>query len=470
MEGPVRQFVHDSGQGHLFQWWDELIEAHREALLNQIRDLDFAMIEKAISTFHNGSSQIDFTNLKPAESVQLEGELLQEAKRLGEQAIKERKVCALTLAGGQGTRLGYELPKGVHPIGPVSRKSLFAWFADKIKFFTNRIGTPGSIPWLLMTSHFTDSEIQSFFQHNDFFGLGKENVHFLMQGLLPAVDFQGKLMMDAKHHICENPDGHGGLIRALRKSNLLETMARQGVQYIFIHNVDNCLVKVCDLAFIGNHIASGADFSCKSLAKRSPDETLGTIVDDRGKIRIIEYSDTPQEVACLRDERGQLVYRTGSINIYVIGVDFMQRLCNHSNPLPLHFTSKTIPALDSAGILKTPQKPNGYKLETKLFDILQYTDKAVVVGANRSEEFSPLKHRSGEESYEAVIQDLQALFLSWLEDSGVPINAAEFDKIELSPEFAPDRDSFRERVAAIGKTALSEWIERQIQSNRQIIL
>jgi UDP-N-acetylglucosamine/UDP-N-acetylgalactosamine diphosphorylase len=276
--------------------------------------------------------------------------------------------------------------------------------------------------------------------------------------------------MDARYHICENPDGHGGVVKALGKSGLLTEMARQGVRHIFVHNVDNCLVKVCDPAFLGHHIDVEADFSCKSLPKRSADETLGTIVEDNGRIRIIEYSDTPQEIAGLKNEQGQLVFSEGSINTYLIRVDFLKRLYQQGHTLPVHFVRKRISALDTCGNFCSPQEANGVKLETKAFDVLQYTEKAVVVRANRGKEFSPLKSEEGPESYPAVLNDLRTLFSGWLERSGVHVCGKEVKKIEISPMFALDLDTFQNRVAAIGQATLAEMIHNQVKEHGWIIL
>jgi len=459
----------NAGQGHIFYWWSDLAEENRWALLRQTSHIDFDLLEGVGRRIINSETE-DFSRLKPAECMDLEGDKRLMAKKIGEQAIQNGEVCSLILAGGQGSRLGYNSPKGTYPIGPVSGKSLFEWFAQKIQFISHKFEAPRQIPLLIMTSDTTDVDTKSFFQKNNFFDLREEAVYFIKQGLLPAIDFHGKLLMDSKYHICESPDGHGGVIKALGNSGLLDNMASQGIQYIFIHNVDNCLVKVCDPAFLGHHIDMGADFSLKGLPKRTVDETLGTIVEANGKIKIVEYSDTPGNIANLKNEKGQLVFENGSINTYLIRVDFVQRLYRDSSPLPIHCMQKKILVIDSTADVHDPQEPNGFKLETKLFDVLEYTDKTCVVKANRNEEFSPLKSNEGPESYTDVLRDLQALFFGWLERSGINIPKGKVERIEISPLFAIDLDTFRERVNAIGKASFIKLINQQIKEYGQIRL
>lgn len=460
-----------AGQGHVFDWWDDLTEEEKSNLLLQIGRLDLGLLRRVIQAYRTGKIEEDFAYLTPAESTMLEGEVLQRAQRLGERAIREGKVCSLVLAGGQGTRLGYSHPKGLYPIGPISGKSLFEWFAEKIRFISLQANASVPIPWLIMTSNATDAETRAFFRQKAFFGLGEDSVSLFEQGSLPSIDFQGKLLMDAKHHVCENPDGHGGVVEALGKSGLLARMARQGIQHLFVHNVDNCLVKVCDPAFLGHHIYTEADFSCKSLVKRSPDEELGTIVNANSRIRIIEYSDTPEEIANWRDEEGQLVYGNGSINTYLVRIDLLKRVYDEKCSLPIHVARKRIPTLDSSGNVHSPQHANGLKLETKIFDLLQHAEKAAVLSADRREEYSPLKNMQGQDSYTTVLRDLQALFSGWIEQTGgIRIRDREVGPIEISPSFATDLDTFRDKVATIGQRAFAEMIEQQVKDKGCISL
>ncbi|HTP09558.1 MAG TPA: UDPGP type 1 family protein [Anaerolineae bacterium] len=469
LEGGLYERVLQAGQEHIFRWWPDLTDKERAALANQITHIDFDLQEGVVGKLLSAPKE-DFSRLVPAQSTTLREAALLTAKTRGEQAIQNGEVCSLVLAGGQGTRLGYSFPKGMYPIGPVSGKSLFEWFAESIRFISQRFGAPNQIPWLIMTSEATDSDTRNFFQKKNYFGLRQERVYFFKQGMIPAIDFQGKLLMDTKYHICENPDGHGGVIKALGKSGLLDKLTQQGVQHIFLHNVDNCLAKICDPVFLGHHIAADADFSFKSLSKRSADETLGTIAYTGGKIKIIEYSDTPTEIASLKDEQGQLVYRNGSINTYLIRVSFMKQLFEQDRPLPFHYAWKKIPALDPSGNFYEPQEPNGIKLEKKIFDALQYTDKVTMVTANRTEEFSPLKNDEGSESYPSVIHDLQARFFAWLEHADFQLPAGKVERIEISPLFAIDADTFQEKVDIVGKIKFAKMIERQIEEEGWINL
>jgi UDP-N-acetylglucosamine/UDP-N-acetylgalactosamine diphosphorylase len=467
--------VINAGQGQLYRWWTDLSAAEQLALQRQTDAIDFDELETALQEYLN-REKADFNRLAPAQSAPMDGAISRQAEATGRQAIRNGEVCCLVLAGGLGTRLGFGAPKGLYPIGPITGKSLFQWFAEKIKFISRWAECTRWMPWLIMTSSVTHTQTAAFFQEQGHFGLGEEDVHFIEQGTIPAVDLNGKLLMDSKWHICENPDGHGGAINALGKSGVFEHLLQMGIEQIFVHNIDNPLVKVCDPAFLGQHKLAGADFSCKSLSKRSPDETLATIVRENGELRLVEYSDIPQAIASLRDEQGQLVYGNGSINTFLIRVDFIKRLYDERCRLPLHGTRKQIDSLDlshnmdQSGDLLQSHRPDAIQFEKKLFDALLYTGKTSVMGARRAEEFSPLKNSQGLESPATVLHDLQASFLGWMKSSGIPLPEEKLTAIEISPSFAKDLPTFQARVMKIGQAEIAARIWQQLDSTGRISL
>jgi UDP-N-acetylglucosamine/UDP-N-acetylgalactosamine diphosphorylase len=467
--GPIAARVMQAGQAHIYRWWPELSADEQLALQSQAGSIDYDVLEAAIQGYLKGD-KADFSRLVPARSVELDDRSSARAEAVGKQAIRNSKVCSLVLAGGLGTRLGFGLPKGLYPIGPVTGKSLFQWFAEKIKFICQWAGAPGLMPWAILTSEATHAETVSFLRYNDFFGLPEEGVHFFQQGMLPAVDLQGKLIMDSKWHICENPDGHGGIVSSLGKNGLLEHLTRLGIEQIFIHNVDNCQVKICDPVFLGHHLLTDADFSCKSVRKRAADETLATIARENGRLKLIEYSDIPEEAANLRDDQGRLVFENGSINTFFMRVDFFQRLVREHSKFPLHATLKMVDSMDHSGSLLQPQAPNAIRFEKKIFDALQYTDKASLMSANRAEEFSPLKNSQGLESFTTVSHDLQAMYVGWFHSSGIPLPEDRLTAIEIGPLFAKDLPAFQERIAQMGRSAFSELIKQQIEEKGWISL
>ena len=466
---PIAARVQQAGQAHIYEWWRELSAEQQLALQRQAGSIDFDALATALQAYRQ-ASQADFSGLAPERGAELDINQAAQARTAGKQALRNGKVCAVVLAGGLGTRLGFGAPKGMVPIGPVTRKSLFQWFAEKIIFINRWAGASGFFPWAIMTSAATHDPTVAFFRDHAFFGLPEKGVHFIQQGALPAVDLHGKILMDAQGHICENPDGHGGLVGALGSSGLLEKLSRLGVEQLFIHNIDNSLVRLCDPVFLGHHLLTGADFSCKSVRKRAADETLATIARQDGSLRLVEYSDVPAYVASLRDGDGRLVYASGSINTFFVRVDFIQRLVRERAPFPLHATLKKIDCIDSSGSLIQAQAPNGLRFEKKIFDALLYTRKASVLCADRADEFSPLKNQQGLESPATVFHDLQAMFKRWILGSGIPLPESGLEAVEISPLFAVDELSFQEKIAQMGRAAFVELLERQIAETGRISL
>lgn len=464
----IKQRIFDLNQQHIFTWWHILNLREKRELLLQLKKIDFDFLEVAIEKLRVDSVRGELPYLKPVEGITLKNSVLSAVKKSGLEMIKEETVGILVFAGGQGTRLGFNLPKGMYPICPVSKRSFFEFYAEKIRTLSKLHNV--TIPWYIMTSQATHSTIVSFFRKFDFFGLSEENIIFLQQGMAPAIDVHGRLMMDSKNHIVENPDGHGGAVKALGNDLILDDMEHRGIKYLFIYNVDNVLVKLCDPVFIGYHLHTHSDISCKSLIKRSADETLGALVSQSGKIKIIEYSDMPSALAKKRTEEGKLDFGSGSINTYILSVNFLKKVISEGKPMPVHLVRKRISALDSSGNIHDPVQSNGFKLEMKIFDLLEYTKKISILQANRNEEFSPLKNKNGIESFNSVSHDMYRLYFNWLNDNGIYVPKSRVTAMEVTPSFAIDGDMFKEKVRVIGKKQLQDSVDKQIFRNGTIFL
>ena len=269
------------GQGHIFQFLSELNAIEKEALLEQIRGIDLAELEDLVEKYvkHDVPLDVDFSLMEPSAYVshpEKKPELAPQwetAKMFGEEALRHGRVAAFTVAGGQGTRLGYDGPKGTFSVSPVSKATLFEVFAKKIGFAEKVYGAP--VYWFIMTSIVNHEETVSFFKKNDYFGLEHHRVHFFSQGLMPAVDFDGKLILENKHQLVMTPDGHGGALRALNRSGAVKLMEELGIQVISYFQVDNPLVKVVDPYFIGFHLQQKAELSSKMIPKAYPLEKSG---------------------------------------------------------------------------------------------------------------------------------------------------------------------------------------------------
>jgi UDP-N-acetylglucosamine/UDP-N-acetylgalactosamine diphosphorylase len=449
----VIEKVYQKGQGHVFRWWEELSEGSRKALLDQLRAIDFALLgklrKKCTAVEEVGAQEV----LEPVEVVPIPRTVenrkkAEEARGIGEDRIRAGKLAVFVVAGGQGTRLGFEGPKGLFPVGPVTGKSLFQMHAEKMLAESWAYGV--SIPWYIMTSEANDGETRDFFKKNDFFGLSREDIFFLKQRMLPALDGKGDLILDAKDHIFTSPNGHGGSLLALEESGALDDMKRRGVECISYFQVDNVLIKVVDPVFIGYHVQARAEMSSKMVMKRHPLEKVGVFGRVDGRLRVVEYSDLREAEMTARNPDGSLKYGAGSIAIHLIEVSFVEDEVRGGLKLPYHAAHKKIPYLDEEGRLIRPEEPNGYKFETFVFDALGDTSQSIVMEVEREEEFSPVKNREGEDSPETARRDLANYFSGWLESAGISVPRNErggaVGQIEISPLFARTREAFRAKV------------------------
>ncbi len=353
------------------------------------------------------------------------------------------------VAGGQGSRLGFDQPKGMFPVGPVSGKTLFQVHAEKVLALRRRYG-PG-LPLLVMTSPATDAETRRFFAEQKSFGLPPEEVFFFCQGTMPALDLgTGKLLLEAPGRLFLGPDGHGGTLTALRTSGLLDRLRQRGIEHIFYFQVDNPLVKVADPVFLGQHISHRAEVSSKVIPKLGPTDKLGNFVQVAGRCTIIEYSDLPEDLARQTDEQGRLRLWAGSPAIHVFDRDFLARMTEGEGRMPFHLARKKVPCLDDADRLIQPERENALKFEQFIFDVLPLAERWLVVETSREEEFAPLKNATGADSPEAVARAISNLAAEWLKAAGVNVprgadgNAAV--ALEISPLLALDATELAARL------------------------
>lgn len=455
-----------AGQSHIFSNWDQLTDNEKEKLLLQAASLDFEQIKSLAERYmHSKKPTAIVSHFEPVKPIQITGphanaEEIQKMRRLGELALANGQVAALLVAGGQGSRLGFPGPKGKFPITPVLQKSLFQLHAEKILATCRRYQT--RIPFYVMTSDENHIESSEFFADHRYFGLRKADVFFFRQGMMPALDAQGKLIMDAPGHVYMSPNGHGGVLEALSKSGAIQDMLKRGIRYIFYFQVDNILVKICDPIFLGYHIAARAEMSSKAVPKRDAYEKVGVIGKSDGKLGVIEYSDLPDELKTAQDDQGNLLFNAGSIAIHVINLSFIQEFEQAHYELPWHVAYKKVPYLDAQGQTVTPAEPNGYKFEKFIFDALAYVKKSVVLQVDRAEEFSPVKNAEGEDSPQTARRDMTRLFASWFQEAGMDIKFREKGSspaIEISPLYALDKEEFLRKFAHEKKICTALYLE-----------
>ncbi len=461
MSSSIIEAFKRAGQGQVFAFYDQLAPSAQRDLEAQAAEIDLAEIDRLNRTLVQvkGAAAVDIEGLEPApyEALPAHGgdaAAWQKAKAAGEQALRAGRVAAFTVAGGQGTRLGYDGPKGTFPVTPVTKKSLFQVFAEKIRAAGLRYGR--AIPWFIMTSHQNHEATEAFFQEHRHFGLDPARVHFFRQGRMPAVTPEGRIMLEAKDRIALSPDGHGGSLRALERSGALEAMKGDGIDTLSYFQVDNPLVRCIDPAFVGWHLLRGSEMSSKMVPKAYPEEKLGHFCRQRGKTVVIEYSDLPMELQRQVDPAtGRLRFLAGSIAIHVLDREFVRRQATGGADvaLPFHRADKKIATIDAAGNPVAPAKPNGIKFEMFVFDALPFARSPLVIETRRADDFSPVKNAEGVDSPQTSRDDQLRQFARWLAAQGAtpPVDATGLPAfpLEVSPSFGYDEDSFADAWARL---------------------
>jgi UDP-N-acetylglucosamine/UDP-N-acetylgalactosamine diphosphorylase len=450
---PLIEKYQKAGQGQVFAFFDQLTAGEQRTLLEEAAEIDLDEIARLTRTLLGSktAAAVNVEGLAPAPYEKRpehggDAAAWTKAKAAGEEALRVGRVAAFTVAGGQGTRLGYDGPKGTFRVTPVLNKPLFQVFAEKILAAGRRYGRP--LHWFIMTSHANHAATETFFTENKFFGLDQSRVHFFRQGRMPAVNFEGKILLETRSSIALSPDGHGGSLRALDRSGSLELMRREGIDSLSYFQVDNPLVRCIDPAFIGWHLVRSSQMSSKMVPKAYAEEKVGHFCTQHGKTVVIEYSDLPMAMQRETDAQGRLRYIAGSIAIHMLDRDFVQRMAKGGEgvALPFHRADKKIPSIDAQGKSVKPEKPNGVKFEMFVFDALPFAKNPVVIETLRENDFSPVKNAEGVDSPQTCRDDQLRQFARWLKANGTavatdPTNLPPM-AIEVSPLFGYDEDSF----------------------------
>jgi UDP-N-acetylglucosamine/UDP-N-acetylgalactosamine diphosphorylase len=428
------------GQEHLLEGIDDLEPERRAAFLRRLAEVDWAELEQV-------AEPPLLEEVEPAEVLTLE----QRARRLpelvaaGEEAYRDGRVAVLIVAGGQGTRLGFEGPKGLFPLGPLSGKSIYQLHAERVLSVSRRVGR--AVPLLVMTSPATDDATRSFFAEHASFGLADVQASFFVQGTVPSTDRDGRALLAEPGRLLENPDGHGGAFTALVRSGELERLRAAGVEQLVYLQVDNVLAPVDDPALVGLATVERADVVTKVLEKAHPDEKLGHLVRVGGRDRVVEYTELTPEETRARTPDGTLVYRWGSPALHAWSVEFLGRLADRGFRLPLHRSAKPLKAWVEGRV----RDVEGWKSERFIFDLVTEAERSLGMEVDRAVEFAPVKNATGDDSPATALAAAQAQYVRWLRDAGVRV--AEDARVEVSPLVATTREQFLEawdgRVAEV---------------------
>lgn len=441
------------GQDHLFRFWDRLDPAGRDGLLEQLASIDFAFMERLIATWVRVEPPPEvFQHIEPVPVIPPATRARADARdahEAGCDALRSGRVGVVIVAGGQGTRLGFDGPKGAYPIGPITKKTIFQYHAERILALQRRYGA--TIPLYLMVSDVNEAPTRAFFRDHDWFGLNERDIVFFRQRMVPCVDTKGRFMLEAPGRIAMNPNGHGGCIPALVDNGCTRDARARGIDTLYYFQVDNWAINMADPFFIGYHVTRNGEMSSKVHRKESLREGVGVHCLCDGEYRVIEYSELDLYPQLLElDADGQIKHFAGNPAMHILDVGFVERIAGHYDQFPWHRAFKKIPHLDDVGNLVKPDSPNGYKFETFIFDALRFiTHEPIALEILRPGEYTPIKDFDGVNSVKRAWREQSEFWAKWIETAGTPVprkpDGATAIEIEISPLFALDQGEFSDR-------------------------
>ena len=430
------------GQSHIF----DMIDIKDESLLEFLNKLSVENLSEELEKAQQWM-QIRNPPLPLSKSFKCDtssSEIQTKIKNLGEKAIKEGKIGAVIMSGGQGTRLGFDGPKGMYNFGLLSSKSIFQIHIERLlrisqlanqDDITNTTATTNLIPVYIMTSHLNDIQIKDYFESNNYFGYNKTSIYFFKQELKPCLSLDGKLIVENKNCISQAPDGNGGLYIALERSGALADMKSRGVEHLHVYGVDNVLTKSADPMFIGLCIYEKAQVGNKVVWRAHKSEKVGVTVETDGKIEVLEYSEIPSDLADAEDDNGKLIYGAANICNHYLSVEFVEEVIPILNNV-YHVCKKKIPYYDSnTNETIKPDNVNGYKFELFIFDVFPLATRWTVMEVNREDEFAPIKNAPGSASDapEHAVAMMNTQWKKWLSTYNANVNEKGNGLIEISP-------------------------------------
>lgn len=391
----VKEKLAKYGQEHLLKYYDELSEEEKQALLTQIEATDMTVLEAC----HHREEIAQKGVITPLAAMQLD-EIeagREEFTAVGLDAIRAGKVGAVLLAGGMGTRLGSDDPKGMYNVGLTKELYIFECLVNNLMDVVKQ--ADAWIHLFVMTSDKNHEATVKFLTEHDFFGYSAEYVHFFKQEMAAASDYNGKIYLEEKGKLSTSPNGNGGWFISLKRSGLLDLVNAEGIQWLNVFAVDNVLQRIADPCFVGATIKKNCVVGAKVVRKSAPDEKVGVMCLEDGRPSIVEYYELTDELMNAKDENGDPAYNFGVILNYLFRVEDLERMMSS---LPLHIVEKKIPYLDENGQLVKPEAPNGYKFENLVLDMIHQLDSCLPFEVVRNHEFAPIKNKTGVDSVESA--------------------------------------------------------------------
>jgi len=386
----------DDNQKYIKAMMEKNTTEQNEKLTKRLEEIDFSVLEH-IERKETVNERGVFAPLDAVEVSEIEARGA-EFKELGLKAIREGKVGAVLLAGGQGTRLGLDRPKGTLNIGVAKELYLFEQLLRNLMDVTDEAGV--YVPLYIMTSNINNADTTAFFEEHDYFGYPKDYVKFFVQEMVPACDYEGRIYMESQTEVAMSPNGNGGWFSSMVNAGLLSDIKERGIEWINVFAVDNCLQRIADPMFVGATIAYGCESGAKVVRKAAPDERVGVLCTEDGKPSIAEYYEMTEEMATARKENGDLKYGFGVILNYLFSEKKLEQIADAR--MPIHVVEKKIPYMDVDGTFVKPEQPNGYKFETLVLDMVHMMDDCIPYEVVREREFAPIKTLHGVDSLDSA--------------------------------------------------------------------
>ncbi len=395
--GQIKKVLEQHNQLHLLKYYDELNSEQQTDLLNQIASINWHLLDLLKNRQNTEAVKGKLEPLGALEVSDIEARK-EEFTKIGIEALKAKKVGAVLLAGGQGTRLGFDKPKGMFNVGITRELYIFECLIHNLMDVVKQIDT--WVPLYIMTSDKNHNDTVGFFEEKNYFGYNKEYIHFFKQDMAPSVDYNGKLLMEDKDRLSLSPNGNGGWFHSLQNAGLISQMKEIGIEWLTVFAVDNVLQRINDPAYVGAIIASGCDCGGKVVRKADPQERVGVLCLEDGKPSIVEYYEMTDDMIHLRNDNGDLLYNFGVILNYMFRLDKLEEIVNKE--LPVHIVEKKIPYINENGQLVKPTTPNGYKFEELVLDMIHLMDSCLPYEVVRNHEFAPIKNPTGIDSVESA--------------------------------------------------------------------
>lgn len=390
-------------QGHIINILKRLDKVTQDKLIEQLKNIDFEQLKELYENIKS-VADIDLNKIKPIKSInkdKLSKEEIEKYENLGIDTIKNNQFAVVTMSGGQGTRLGFNGPKGTFKINvdPIP-KYLFEIIVDTLKEANKKYNV--TIPWYIMTSEENNDIIVNFMQEHKYFGYDENYVKYFKQGELPLIDKEGKLLIDEKYNVKSASNGNGSIFESMRTKGILKDMESKGIKWVYIGSIDNVLLKMVDILLMGIAIEEKSLIATRSIFKNTARERIGSLCSYDGKIKVIEYSELPEEMVEAVNEEGELLYGESHVMCNLFNIEALKKVS--TKRLPYHKAFKKYSYIDENLNLVNPEEPNAYKFEYFIFDSFEYFDKISILRGKREEDFAPVKNAVGVDSPETAIK------------------------------------------------------------------